>query len=833
MKKQTISIFAMVLFSVILSQNASAISEGGAIFLMIRPGARPSGMGSAFCAIADDATATYFNPAGLAYLKRSSYLIGYDEVRDWNKLLGSFRAAQKYRSLTVDDIIDPESAVIMFGESALICRQDVVNWPKLLTVFEDSGAAGHRNLSFVTENGLESLLASRRPGDSLSPAQKDSVIFALNKALQNKKLYLTANLSNLNLPDYAGKIITDNRLLPDHNEILPGNIINPKDLVLKLKERKDPVSRYIYGKTPPALKNILNKKGGNLPEDSLRSVLASILNTARLQNDLYSEQRFKDFAISADWSKTISSNPANDLLYKCNLYLLLLAYPGAIDIANEKLPQSEILSLNRAIIESSTDGAINNIAGRKLDDPLSIYLKAKLSELLSQVFMQFDGESPLADPEKRIFADGFNDLLANDTEIFKKALADKGRLSGPVRELVRNYGELDFITANVIAVFAAYPNLASKGEMPGDSYMYLQSLMSPDAYNEIAKFNAGQQLTNESRQKILDNINLLLSKRDLYQSNYWEKKVIATEAADLLAEGVENLDGLHLQKLNRLLIQSLYVYEIEKIEREKHYATLMHSPWLSEIWSDVGDMYYEYIAYAQPVKDWGVLGGNIIFISEGTSQHTGELNQDYGEFSSYEFSPCLSYGNELFNGLAGGVNLKLIHSHLAPFGAPGSQGKGVATSWALDFALLYKGPFKGLSFGTNLQNIGPSLTYIDAEEADPLSRNVRVGTAYKMLNGRYVNMTMAYDITKMLVITDRPWKDELKEAVHHIGLEYRYTGAAALGLRSGYVIDEVGQIKGPTYGFGVGYRNIQFDFGMEPGGELQKYNKKFSLSVEL
>ena len=42
-------------------------SEAGVIFLGIGPGARPTGMGDSFVAIADDATATYWNPAGLGF----------------------------------------------------------------------------------------------------------------------------------------------------------------------------------------------------------------------------------------------------------------------------------------------------------------------------------------------------------------------------------------------------------------------------------------------------------------------------------------------------------------------------------------------------------------------------------------------------------------------------------------------------------------------------------------------------------------------------------------------------------------------------------------------
>lgn len=44
------------------------VGEATAIFLQIAPGARPAGMGQTFVAIADDATATWWNPAGLAFL---------------------------------------------------------------------------------------------------------------------------------------------------------------------------------------------------------------------------------------------------------------------------------------------------------------------------------------------------------------------------------------------------------------------------------------------------------------------------------------------------------------------------------------------------------------------------------------------------------------------------------------------------------------------------------------------------------------------------------------------------------------------------------------------
>jgi hypothetical protein len=43
------------------------VSEAAVLWLLISPGSRPAGMGESFVALADDATATWWNPAGLAF----------------------------------------------------------------------------------------------------------------------------------------------------------------------------------------------------------------------------------------------------------------------------------------------------------------------------------------------------------------------------------------------------------------------------------------------------------------------------------------------------------------------------------------------------------------------------------------------------------------------------------------------------------------------------------------------------------------------------------------------------------------------------------------------
>jgi hypothetical protein len=50
--------------------GSASRGTSGAVFLKIAPGARPAAMGEAFSAVADDVHAAYYNPAGLAGLKK-------------------------------------------------------------------------------------------------------------------------------------------------------------------------------------------------------------------------------------------------------------------------------------------------------------------------------------------------------------------------------------------------------------------------------------------------------------------------------------------------------------------------------------------------------------------------------------------------------------------------------------------------------------------------------------------------------------------------------------------------------------------------------------------
>lgn len=77
MKKQTLGLLATLILLIGSAAQAASVSQATLLFLKIAPGARPAGMGEAFVAISDDATATWWNPAGLGFQHGKEFTMMY------------------------------------------------------------------------------------------------------------------------------------------------------------------------------------------------------------------------------------------------------------------------------------------------------------------------------------------------------------------------------------------------------------------------------------------------------------------------------------------------------------------------------------------------------------------------------------------------------------------------------------------------------------------------------------------------------------------------------------------------------------------------------------
>ena len=276
---------------------------------------------------------------------------------------------------------------------------------------------------------------------------------------------------------------------------------------------------------------------------------------------------------------------------------------------------------------------------------------------------------------------------------------------------------------------------------------------------------------------------------------------------------------------------------------------MSHTNWLPAFASD---LYHEFFAYAWEQEGWGNFGVSAIYMSYGEQVRTSEVGDVLGTFRSFDTAVGLSYGALLSDRSSAGVTMKILYSRLAPSGTGGEKGSGTGTSYAIDLGFLRKKfLLNGLSLGIALQNVGPSIAYIDAEQADPLPQNLKVGFAYQLFKTEYNSLTLSADFSKILVKKeddeadvfykalftswfDKPFKTELDEVIENVGLEYWYGSWVA--LRLGFFRDtyfNTGEGKPyVTFGAGLKYSMFVFDAAYVPAPDSPLAdNTRFSLSI--
>lgn len=257
---------------------------------------------------------------------------------------------------------------------------------------------------------------------------------------------------------------------------------------------------------------------------------------------------------------------------------------------------------------------------------------------------------------------------------------------------------------------------------------------------------------------------------------------------------------------------------------EGNQITLMHSQLVPDLADDV---YYEFLGYTGNFEGLGTIGLSLIYLTYGKSVAVDETGEIKGDFSSWELTPQVSYGFKVPRILGGdlglGLGFKFIHVELAPkdFTLDGVDGSG--SSFAVDFGGLLRFENAGLNMGLAVTNLGPDIAYIDEEQADPLPRSLRAGLAYYLVRDETSQLMLTGDFNQVLVTFDR-------SPIYGGGVEYQYLNL--VGLRVGYIYDDDGNIKDPTFGLGfnIGQR-FYLDYGNIPQDkELARVNR-FSVGV--
>jgi hypothetical protein len=213
------------------------------------------------------------------------------------------------------------------------------------------------------------------------------------------------------------------------------------------------------------------------------------------------------------------------------------------------------------------------------------------------------------------------------------------------------------------------------------------------------------------------------------------------------------------------------------------------------------DVNYNYITYVHPLEGWGAFGAAITFLSYGQSDETNASGDIIGRFGSNEFSPAVYYGTQILPDLSVGAALKWIRIQLAP-----KANSGVGQTFGLDLGALYRIPAAKLNLGLNVQNLGPSVTFINEDKSDPLSRNVKAGLAWQAYAAKEFAVLTVFDFNQSLVT------DEFR--TYNGGIELRY--GTQLAGRIGYYSDPLGELEDLTYGLGLGWKGITVDVASIP-----------------
>ena len=144
-------------------------------------------------------------------------------------------------------------------------------------------------------------------------------------------------------------------------------------------------------------------------------------------------------------------------------------------------------------------------------------------------------------------------------------------------------------------------------------------------------------------------------------------------------------------------------------------------------------LYYTFISGAMPLEDIGTVGATLQMQGQGTIAITTDSPDVLREESlGTNFALTFSYADRITDSLSAGINGKMIRMVL---------GRESGNSYAVDLGMQYLLPFDLIptTIGAAIQNVGPGISFIDENQADPLPRFLRLGTSISLYQDRYNN----------------------------------------------------------------------------------------------
>lgn len=178
-----------------------------------------------------------------------------------------------------------------------------------------------------------------------------------------------------------------------------------------------------------------------------------------------------------------------------------------------------------------------------------------------------------------------------------------------------------------------------------------------------------------------------------------------------------------------------------------------------------------------------------------------------GTFAPYDLAVSGGYARDILPNLAVGASIKFIYAKIDFESARG---------WALDIGVTHKTMVEGLTLAASILNLGPQTKFVEEKFYPPLQ--LRGGIAY-----RYDSEAIRGNV---ILASDVIFPND-GDAKVHFGGEYNY--GSFLSVRGGYKANYY--IQGATFGLGVTYKSLRFDYGWMPMEFELGDSHRFSLIV--
>lgn len=842
--------------------TAEAATNAGVLFLRIAPGARSAAMGEAFVAVSDDATATHWNPAGLGGYPLNNewdeiglpdYGTVYDAVAVRNDL--PFTDTRQFdlwiltdQGLLVvgpaGDVRDKPASPDAVAVEARMGR--AVNWVKISTAGVSSVVAAIRRYApFLSEADAEDI------AQAAAAAEIGIPVSDLEPLLER---YLSA------IPDgYRDRSLVEGSVTEFRRALREARLDHDRMPELRAALGAVPESGDA---TPDELDRVrfaLDRAvGGSLP--SHVTVMLNDMIKPPIRAIGGSESRL--YVATADKFLVLEHNQWEDI-----------TPPDGVDWNEEGV--NCITVAHGARVWVGTDhGLISRLRGAwerfAADSGLTNERITKIAMigqdegwvLTGDGLMRFDGQRFYGSATVTAnVGDSLQSMLSRffdtkDQVFINKAEAEVRRLNGlapdtdpePGASIAVPYQLGVHGTINALAYDSYHrlwvgTNLGVARYSRGQwwNYGYTERVFDqPTTAAAVAEEQLGSRATPE-RIEALSQITIAYNELDA-DGNIEAGRVIyvyrnpaAASVYDLATAGDRLFIGtssgqlevkpsdwsryyhrdLERDQVRAIAVQGGDVWFVTNhrtvlFKKAHKEFTAMYSPWLPEFNLD---LYYAFGSYVTHVDGWGTLGMAVTFFSYGEIIRTDEYGKTVNTFHSFDGALSLSYGTRLTPNLGAGLSGKVIYSKLADQGAGQELGSGSATAFAMDAGVLYNTPWRRLDLGAALTNVGPNISYIDAQQSDPLPRNLAVGMALRLADSPFNKLMVVADVNKELVDLNDP-TSEFKQIVYNVGAEWSYTGM--ISGRIGYVYDEDGSIKVMTLGVGLAYSGGRADVAYIP-----------------